>query len=257
MTDPLVMESINRYHQAHFSDENGYQPNNHNFAREDVILQMYEYVQVFRKAFLMAGWSNKDISSKKVLEIGSAWGLRLNQLLGFNLRPINLFGIDIQEEYIRQARQLNPFISFEVMSATEINYPDKYFDCSFVCVALQAMMDDTVITQSLSEMCRVSREFILIVDIFDPKYSCQRNGAMYLKGIDLKHIKDLEDVDTVEQVNLIGSFWSTNKLSWLVYRLLNKIGFPTLMSYVFSVVLFPKHSHKAYFVKLRKGKDTE
>lgn len=253
MNEPGVLESINRYQQAHFSDENGYQPYNHNFLREDVVLQMYEYIQIFRKSFSQMGWGNQDMSSKKVLEIGSAWGLRLSQLLGFNFNPGNLFGIDIQEEYIRQARQLNPLITFEVMSATEIKYPDKHFDCSFACVTMQAMMDDTVIAQSLSEMCRVSREFILLVDIFDPKYFCQRNGSVYLKGVDIKHIKNLEMADAVDQVNLVGSFWTTSNTSWRIFRLLSRIGFSTVSSYTLAINLLAKHSHQAYLVKLRTG----
>lgn len=257
MNEPGVLESKNRYQQAHFSDETGYQPHNHNFLREDVVLQMYEYMQIFRRSFSLVGWSSQDLSSKKLLEIGSAWGLRLNQLLGFNLDPGNLFGIDIQEEYVRQARQLNPSIKFEVMSATQIKYPDKHFDCSFACVTLQAMMDDAIIAQSLSEMCRVSREFILVADVFDPKYSAERNGSVYLKGVDIKHIRNLAGTESVHQVHLISSFWTTSNASWRIFRLLRRIGLSTLPAYALAINLLAKHSHRAYLVKLKSRMKAE
>jgi ubiquinone/menaquinone biosynthesis C-methylase UbiE len=257
MNESGVPQSRNRYQQAHFSDGAGYQLHNHNFSREDVILQMYEYMQIFRKSFSLVGWNSRDLSSKKILEIGTAWGLRLNQLLGFNLSPANMFGIDIQEEYIQQARQLNPSMTFEVMSATEIQYPDKHFDCSFACVAMQAMMDDAIITQSLSEMCRVSREFILVVDIFDPKYSDERNGTVYLKGVDIKHIEELAGTEVVDKVNLVGSFWTTSTAAWRIFRFLSKIGFSTIFSYALAINHLTKHSHKAFLIKLKSGMKTK
>jgi hypothetical protein len=250
MDDPNVQDCINRYQNAHFSDENGYQPANHNLMREDVILQMVEYALIFQKAFSRAGWNSRNIPSKKVLEVGSAWGIRLNQLLGFNFKPDLLFGIDLQEEYIAQAKSLNPLIHYDVMSATDIQYPDKYFDCSLACVVMQAMIDDEIITKTLSEMCRVTKDFILVIDIFDPKYSAQRNGSVFLKGVDVKHIMSLRTVERVEQVNLIGSFWTTNSLSWKIYRLFNRIGLSSI-SYTLIIRLLAKHSHKAYFVQLK------
>lgn len=251
MDDPNVLNCITRYRNAHFSDQNGYQSFNHNLMREDVILQMYEYSLIFQKSFSKVGWNNKNIPSKRVLEVGSAWGLRLNQLLGFNFAPKNLFGIDLQQEYIDQAKLLNPFINNEVMSATDIHYPDNYFDCSLACVVLQAMIDDETIEKSLSEMCRVAREFILIVDIFNSEYTATRNGSVYLKGVDIQHIKKLQAADMVEKVYLMGSFWTMNNIFWRLYRLLNRIGLTTI-SYAIAIRLLAKHSHKAYLIKLRK-----
>ncbi len=181
MIELEVRDCIDRYQHAHFSDDEGYQPSNHNLMREDIILQMYEYALLFQKSFSLAGWNKKNIPSKRVLEVGCAWGLRLNQLLGFNFTPENLVGIDLQKEYLEKAKLINPLINYEIMSATDINFPDKTFDCSLACVVLQAMIDDLIIDRSLSEMCRVSKEFILIIDIFDKKYSAQRNGSIYLK----------------------------------------------------------------------------
>jgi ubiquinone/menaquinone biosynthesis C-methylase UbiE len=251
MDDPGVQDCIDRYQNAHFSDEDGYQPSNHNLMREDVILQMYEYAQIFQKAFSRADWNSRNIPSKKVLEVGSAWGIRLNQLLGFNFHPAQLFGIDLQKEYIAQAKSLNPLINYEVMSATNILYPDRFFDCSLACVVLQAMIDDEIISKTLSEMCRVTKDFVLVVDIFDSKYSAQRNGSVFIQGVDDRLILDLKTNPRVEQVHLISSFWTTNGFLWKIYRLFNRIGLSSI-SYALIIRLLAKHSHKAYFIQLKQ-----
>ncbi len=253
MNDPSVIDCIDRYQTAHFSDQDGYQPSNHNLMREDVILQTYEYSLIFKKSFSKVGWNNTNIPSKTVLEVGCAWGLRLNQLLGFNFVPENLFGIDLQKEYIDKAKRINPLIHFDVMSATEMQYPDKSFDCSLACVVLQSMIQGSIIDKALSEMCRVTKEFILVVDIFDAKYSAERNGAVFLKGLDSDHIRQLGSSASVEKVHLVGSFWTIHNASWRIYRMFNRLGLSSI-SYALMIRLLAKHSHKAYLVQLRNGK---
>jgi len=57
-------------------------------------------------------------------------------------------------EFIEAARQLHPTMSFEVMSARKMTYPDNRFDGSIAVMALSAMLDTAVVDDALSEMCR-------------------------------------------------------------------------------------------------------
>src|SRR5271157_3689159 len=95
------------YQKGNLESLIGYYPANHSFFREDVILQMFEYMMIFRKAFQISGWKADDMPKRQILEIGFGWGLRLTQLLGFNLLPNNLYGIDLLEPYVHEVRKNN------------------------------------------------------------------------------------------------------------------------------------------------------
>jgi ubiquinone/menaquinone biosynthesis C-methylase UbiE len=248
--DSRILKIIEAYQKVHLSRMNGYSPVNHSFLREDVLLQMYEYMVVFRKAFLAVGWNNTDLQKKRVLEVGCAWGLRLNQLVGFNFQPENMYGIDLLEPYIEEAKSFNTSINYEVMSATQMRYDDRYFDFSFACVALSAMLDEEIIDQALSEMCRVSKDFVLIIDNFDSSHEDQRDGILYFKGVDQKRIEKLTSRSDIASVTEIGSFWGTSAAAWRMYGLLKKLKLESI-AYSVAIRMLSKHSHKAFLISKR------
>ena len=159
-------------------------PSNHCLTREDVILQMYEIALVFRRAFARVGWDAAALEHKRLLEVGCGWGLRLQQVLGFNTRPQNLVGIDLQPTWIERARTTNPAIRWETMSATSLSFTDRSFDASFAVMALSAMIDPEVMRAALGEIVPVSREFVVIVDNFEPSYENRAHGAVYFRGVE-------------------------------------------------------------------------
>ncbi|MDE2238007.1 MAG: class I SAM-dependent methyltransferase, partial [Elusimicrobia bacterium] len=170
----------------------------HSLLREDCVLHMYEIMDAARRIFVRLGWDAARIERASVLEVGCAWGLRLNQMPGFGLRPENMHGIDLLEEYIAEARKSNPGISYEVMSGTDLKFGDGAFDFSMAVMSLSAMIDGRLIDQVLAEMCRVSREFVLVCDNFDPNYRNLRNGKTVLKGVSTRHVEKLRSRDDVE-----------------------------------------------------------
>jgi ubiquinone/menaquinone biosynthesis C-methylase UbiE len=245
-----ILKIIEAYQQVHLSCKDGYSPVNHSFLREDVLLQMHEYMLLFRKAFLAIGWDSTDLQGKRVLDVGCAWGLRLNQLLGFNFQPQNMYGIDLLEPYIQQARRFNTSVNYEVMSATEMRYNDRYFDFSFACVALSAMLNEEIIDRALSEMCRVSKDFVLIIDNFDPSYEDHRDGILYFKGVDQRQIEKLTSRSDIASATKIGSFWTTGRMAWRVYSLLKKFQLESI-AYSVAIGMLAKHSHKAFLIRKR------
>jgi ubiquinone/menaquinone biosynthesis C-methylase UbiE len=240
---------VEAYEKALLLGEGGYLPATHSFMREDVILQMAEYMQLFRKAFLAGGWKNTDLRDKRVLEIGCAWGLRLVQLLGFDFQPANMYGIDLLQPYINYAKSNNPLVNYEVMSATAMSFEDRFFDFSFACVSLSAMFDGEVIDSALAEMCRVSKDFVLVIDNFEPSYEDRRNGVLCFKGVDQTHLEKLNRRADVASVTQIGSFWTTSKTSWIMYRALKKIKLESI-AYAVAIRMLARHSHKAFLVKM-------
>jgi ubiquinone/menaquinone biosynthesis C-methylase UbiE len=240
---------VDSYRQACIDRPGGYSSAAHCFTREDVVQQTYEVLLLFRKAFLRAGWDADALPQKRVLEIGSAWGLRLQQLLGFNMNPDNLFGVDLQQSYVEEARRNNPAMHYEVMSATDLAYADDSFDASFAVMSLSAMIDPAVINRSLAEMCRVSRNFVLVIDNFDPTYENAAGGATFFKGVERSRIEELSRRPDVRRVLPLGSFWTTSRAAWKLAALLSRVRLGSI-AYALAVRLLAPHSHRGYFVEL-------
>ena len=248
--DPGDERILEAYRKACLEDPSGYSPANHCLTREDVILQMYEVALLFRRAFARVGWDATALEHKRLLEVGCGWGLRLQQVLGFNTRPQNLVGIDLQPSWIERARSTNPAIRWDVMSATNLSFTDRSFDASFAVMALSAMIDPEVARAALGEMCRVSREFIVIVDNFEPSYENRARGAVYFRGVEPEIVEGLSSLDEVAGVERLGSFWTTRRWAWRLAAALTRVGLSSI-AYAFAVRLLAPHSHRGYLVRLR------
>ncbi len=252
MTDDIKkLKAYKTYTKELLCDPTGYNSGSHNFMDELNIRQMYEYAVLFRRAFLRAGYAKRSPVDLTLLEAGCAWGLRLNQLTNFNFQPSNMFGIDIIQEYIDEAKKLNPSMNFDVMSATDMNFENDSFDFSFACVALSAMIDENVIKRSLSELCRVSKDFVLILDNFEKEYSNIKNDITYFKGVDEQLVLKLADRKDVRSVECIGSFWTTSSFSWRMHDIFNMFRFLENISYPLFIKWLSKDSHKAFFIELK------
>lgn len=248
--DPRIDRIVEAYGTACLDDPAAYSPVNHTFARADVVLLSHEVMLLFGKAFAAAGWDPATINGKRLLEVGCAWGMRLQQLLGFNLRPQDLHGIDLQPRWIEHAQATNPAMHWDVMSATSLRHEDRSFDASFAVMALSAMLDPTVIDAALAEMCRVSREFVLIVDNFDPAYENRGRGAVFLKGVDPARIERLAQRPDVADVRLLGKLWTTRPWAWRLAAFLERVGLGSV-AYAVAVRMLAPHSHRGYLVRLR------
>jgi hypothetical protein len=111
------------------------------------------------------------------------------------------------------------------------------------------MLEPAVVDDALSEMCRVSREFVLIIDNFRRGYEDARGGAVFLRGVDPGRIVALAGRPDVAEVRELGSFWSTNRLAWKAHAALQRIA-PSI-AYAAAIRLPGRHSHRAYLVRLR------
>jgi hypothetical protein len=250
VSGPGERRTIEAYRAAHLSDEGGYSRRTHSFMREDVVLHMYEISLLLRRAFETLGWAPAAMGEKRVLEVGSAWGLRLNQLLGFPFDPARLCGIDLLAEYVEEARRLNPAIRFETMSATAMTFPDDGFDLSLAVMALSAMLDPAVIDAALDEMCRVSREALVLVDSFQAGVEDSRRGAVFFRSVAPAHLERIARRPDVVSVTRLGTFWTASHGAWRVHRVLQRVA-PSV-AYAVAVRLLARHSHHAYLVRLAK-----
>ncbi len=80
-----------------------------------------------------------DLQGKKVLDVGCGTG---SYGLGFVKKGAEYFGIDIDEEKIKEAKEnINSGI-FKVSSSENIPFPDEFFDVVFLNEVLEHVKDD-------------------------------------------------------------------------------------------------------------------
>src|SRR5882724_2394306 len=65
-------------------------------------------------------WIKPDPQSTRVLDVGCGDGDSVWILLRLGFQPANLFGVDIQEDKILQAKATNPLVKFECADATSL-----------------------------------------------------------------------------------------------------------------------------------------
>jgi ubiquinone/menaquinone biosynthesis C-methylase UbiE len=69
-----------------------------------------------------------DLTNKRILDIGCGTGGTLRRFIDYGAKPENLYGIDLLKDRIESAKQLHPKINFTCGDASNLLYPDKYFD---------------------------------------------------------------------------------------------------------------------------------
>ncbi|MBK8702021.1 MAG: class I SAM-dependent methyltransferase [Saprospiraceae bacterium] len=107
-----------------------------------------------------------DFSHKSVLEIGCGPGGNLIEVS--HKQPSRLVGVDISNEMVALATK-NVSSSIEIFKSngTELPFPDKSFDIVFTATVLQHNTDETMLKSLMKEICRVSKEKVVIFEKID------------------------------------------------------------------------------------------
>ena len=101
----------------------------------------------------------ETLKPKKTLEVGCNWGRELKLLEG----KTQLYGIDFNPLMISQARKFLKKAEFKVAEATEIPYPDNFFDLVYTDGLLSHVPPENV-EKAISEIIRVSKKHCLLIE---------------------------------------------------------------------------------------------
>ncbi|MGH9680104.1 MAG: class I SAM-dependent methyltransferase [Candidatus Acidiferrales bacterium] len=134
------------------------------------------------------GWIAADPQSARVLDVGCGAGdsLWILQRLGFE--PLNLFGVDIQEDKIVEAKARNPLVHFDCANATRLAFPDDAFDIAMESMMFLQLTDDEIAGQIAAEMIRVTKPGGVML-VSDWRYS--RPGSSEFQGVTPRRIAAL------------------------------------------------------------------
>jgi len=152
--------------------------------RPEVHFMDFELQRQYLRAFKICGVTEENIGRKKILDAGCGGGrwLRWFQDLGFR----QLFGVDIRDQEINEARQLNPGINFYNASISSLSFEDNYFDFVILSEVFSSILEDRLIEDSAKELLRVLAPGGAILFNDNNKKSVENtkiNGEHYLRCI--------------------------------------------------------------------------
>lgn len=99
------------------------------------------------------GWSS--LQGKKILEIGCGRGQRLGDFLRWGARPEEIFGVDLLEEFVKEARHSYPGFNIIQSSGHCMPFDDASFDLVYQSTVFTSILDDVLCKQIAAEMVRV------------------------------------------------------------------------------------------------------
>lgn len=140
-----------------------------------------------------------DPSLARVLDVGCGSGGDIYQLLRLGYEPVNITGVEIQQERIAAARRLYPQMEFIHADATRMQFEDDTFDLVFESTMFATLLDDYDRAAIASEMVRVCKPagFLVLVDWRSPK-----PGDPSYKALSRKELRILFSIGS--RTKLIG-----------------------------------------------------
>lgn len=124
----------------------------------------------------------------KVIDVGCGEGASLEPFLIYGFNPDLLFGIDILQERIEQARQRFPAVNWICGDAAKMEFSDDEFDIVLESTMFCTIRDERLASLIANEMVRVTKPggFILLIDW---RYGIPRGNEF--KAVTKKRIKRL------------------------------------------------------------------
>lgn len=132
-----------------------------------------------------------DFGGKKVMELGNGPGGNLREV--YALQPAELNGVDISQSMINLAKKntAGMDINFHKINGTSLPFKDREIDYSFTATVLQHNTDHQMMAKILSEVCRVSKDKVILFE--------QTNPSM--KGDQLCYWRPVKDYETICKAN--------------------------------------------------------
>jgi ubiquinone/menaquinone biosynthesis C-methylase UbiE len=142
----------------------------------------WEIVKMLKRAGI------RTLQDKKILDVGCGDGRELINLIRYGAKPENLYGIDLIEDRIIEAKKLHPFINFISGDASTLPYFNEYFDIVMQFTVFTSILDKNMKKKIAEEMIRVLKPDGIIL-WYDYYVNNPRNPDV--KRVSKKDIYDL------------------------------------------------------------------
>ena len=158
----------------------------------------------------------------QLLDVGCGSGARIFEFFRLGFRPIDVIGMDIQQERLNAGRQYLPQINFVQGDASAMTLGDRSVDFVFESTMFAALTNDEVRGNIAHEMVRVCRSggYLLLSDWRTPKYGDENYKALTRRDIcrlfGVGRETELIATENGALVPPVGRFLSTH-MSWLYF----------------------------------------
>src|SRR5437870_331113 len=127
----------------------------------------------------MLSWAGQlPLAEQQILDVGCGTGFHLASLQSLGAPPGHLFGVDLLEDRIAQARTLHPEIHFDCANAEELPYTDDSFHLVFVGMLFSSILSDQMSLNIAQDIDRVLRPDGGIL-WYDFRYNSPRNRNVH------------------------------------------------------------------------------
>lgn len=167
----------------------------------------------------------ESLGDKVILDVGCGNGGWMRDFAQWGAKPESLFGVDLLEERIEEARRLSPNMSFTCASAEKLGFRNGTFDLVIVSTCFTSIFDNAMKGGIAKEILRVLKKDGLVL-WYDFRYNNPWNPDV--KGIKKPEIIELfgdceYDFKSVTLAPPIVRFLAP--ISWLACELLATIPF--------------------------------
>ena len=130
-----------------------------------------------------------SLAAARILDVGCGTGYWIRLLLQWGAQPDNMFGIDLVDERICDARRLCPErVHLECRNATSLPYPDDSFDLVLQSTVFTSITDENMKKRVALEMLRVLKPTGFII-WYDFLFDSPRNP--HVRGVGMREIRTL------------------------------------------------------------------
>ncbi len=191
---------------------------------------------IYRKDKLIKLLNLRQLAEgRSVLEIGCGVGDLLKEIARYN--PKELYGVDSSEKMVAYSREYlkEEKVDVQVANVFRLPFPEKSFDLVVVMSEFQYVPDDGQVERLMYEVCRVARQWVILVEETSPEETVKENliartieqyktemkkKRFYLRKVDILDIAATSYVYTSRR-----NPW--HWVRWVFSPLLYLLGFPS------------------------------
>ena len=109
------------------------------------------------------------LTSKNILDVGCAGGNIFNLLQNLGAKDENIYGIDVRNDRLKEAKKLFPASNFMQMDARELHFDDATFDIVFTFTIFSSIIEKEIRMEIADEIYRVLKPNGIII-YYDIRY---------------------------------------------------------------------------------------
>jgi len=182
----VTQDEITRIKKAYEKRDKAGKSKPYSFLNKATLFTYHQREKLILK--ILASQRIKNLSDKKILDVGCGYGEVLRRFIDYGAMPENLYGIDLLPDRIETAKKFSPHINFYLGSATELPFEDKFFDIVMQFTVFTSILDYSMKQKIAKEMLRVLKPDGIII-WYDYWISKPTNPDV--EGVGKREIKNL------------------------------------------------------------------